>query len=62
MYTSVNLLGPWQIENKLRSLCAARSEDELMTRIKDCSEDIAKITQVAVLKQSVSQSATKSYT
>ena len=44
-----------QIEEKLRSLGAARNEDELMARIKDCSEDIANITQVAVLKQNVSQ-------
>ena len=30
------------------------NDAELMARIKDCSEDIANITQVAVLKQNVS--------
>lgn len=42
-----------QIEEKLRSLSAARTDDELMARIKDCTDDIANITQVAVLKQNV---------
>lgn len=59
MYEIITLHGhiyTWeQIEEKLRSLGSAQNEEELLARIKDCSDDIANITQVAVLKQNVGQ-------
>ena len=55
IFYNVSIAGPAeQIEEKLKSLSAARNEEELMARIKDCTDDIANITQVAVLKQNVS--------
>ena len=51
----MSIAGPAeQIEEKLKSLSAERNEEELMARIKDCTDDIANITQVAVLKENVS--------
>ena len=46
---------PFQIEEKLRGLRDAKDEDDLMHRIRECAPDIANITQLATLRQNVSE-------
>ena len=42
-----------KIEEKLRALCAVKTEDELISRAKDCATEISHITQLAAMKQGV---------
>ena len=53
MATSLCPLITLQIEEKLRGLRAAKDEEDLMNKIRECAPEIANITQLATLRQNV---------